>query len=81
MLLQMFWGGIPEIIKDDENGFLVSPRDSDAIAEKVVKILNNVKLSERMATCGRKIAREKFDICNKVNRLEKLYLQLHGGKK
>jgi N-acetyl-alpha-D-glucosaminyl L-malate synthase BshA len=37
-------GGIPEIIKNGENGFLVEPKNSEAIAEKVLCFLENNEL-------------------------------------
>lgn len=37
-------GGVPEIIKDGENGFSVEPRNSEEIAEKVLLLLNKDEL-------------------------------------
>jgi len=33
-------GGIPEILADGEFGYLVSPKDDDALAEAMMKIAN-----------------------------------------
>lgn len=41
-------GSIPEVVRDGETGYLVPPKDSAAIAEKVVKLLNNPSLRSTM---------------------------------
>ena len=43
-------GGIPEVITDGENGFLVTPRDLDALASPVIQLLQDPQLR---ATMGR----------------------------
>ena len=42
-------GGIPDIIKDGENGFLVDPKDSAQIAEKILLLFENAKLRAKMS--------------------------------
>lgn len=42
-------GGLPYLIKDGINGFLVNPKDPDAIAEKSLLILNDMNLKERIS--------------------------------
>lgn len=42
-------GGLPYLIKDGINGFLVNPRDPAAIAEKSLLILNDMNLKERIS--------------------------------
>jgi N-acetyl-alpha-D-glucosaminyl L-malate synthase BshA len=41
-------GGIPEIIKNGENGFLVAPKNPGAIAEKVLYLFENNELRRRI---------------------------------
>ena len=53
-------GGIPEIIKDGENGFLVNPGDADDLAEKLRILLSDKKLAIEMGKRGREIIQEKF---------------------
>ena len=45
-------GGIPELIKDGENGCLIPPGKSDVLAEKIVSILNDKKVCEKFSKAG-----------------------------
>jgi glycosyltransferase involved in cell wall biosynthesis len=42
-------GGVPDIIKDGYNGFLVEQKSSEQIAERVLELLNNEELRERFS--------------------------------
>lgn len=53
-------GGIPNIVKDGKTGFLVRPRSSKEIAEKVNKILSSEKLRQAMRERCFKLIEEKF---------------------
>lgn len=37
-------GGIPEILKNGENGFIITPGDKDAIYRAILELMNNEKL-------------------------------------
>lgn len=43
-------GGLPELIKNGENGFVVEPKNPEAIAEKILLILNNNDLKAIVST-------------------------------
>ncbi len=53
-------GGIPEIIVDGETGYLIPPRNSNAIAETLVKLLMDNKLKEEVGRRSRERVMEKF---------------------
>jgi len=42
-------GGIPEIIRDGVDGCLVPPEDTDALAEKIILLLKNPELRNKMS--------------------------------
>ena len=65
-------GGIPEIIDDGVNGYLVKPESSEQIAEKVIKLFAEEKLLEEMGRNARKKA-EEFSIEKHVDTLGKIY--------
>lgn len=41
-------GGVPEVVVDGQTGFLVPPRDEQALAEKIVLLFSDVELLEQM---------------------------------
>ena len=41
-------GGIPEVVKDGENGLLFEPRNWMDLAEKITSLLNDDEMLERM---------------------------------
>lgn len=54
-------GGIPEIVRPDENGFLVPPGDADALAETIALLLQDAALRTRMGECARQIYLDHFE--------------------
>ncbi len=53
-------GGIPEIISDGHNGFLVQPNDPIVLAQKIERILSEDELKEKFIDAGIKTVLEKF---------------------
>jgi glycosyltransferase involved in cell wall biosynthesis len=53
-------GGIPDMIRHGENGFLATLGDSIDLAQKVNQILNNDELSSHMSTNARRIAEQDY---------------------
>jgi glycosyltransferase involved in cell wall biosynthesis len=53
-------GGIPEVVADGETGLLVPPRDHHALAEAVVRQLNDAALRQRLGRAGLARVREHF---------------------
>jgi glycogen(starch) synthase len=49
-------GGIPDLVRDGENGLLVEPGDTAALADALVRILSDQELSERLAARARESA-------------------------
>ena len=65
--------GIPEMIRDGENGFLVQPRDSGALAARILELLRNPQKTQEMGARGRKLVEEKFTIDFVAAEFEKVY--------
>jgi glycosyltransferase involved in cell wall biosynthesis len=61
-------GGIPELIVDNETGFLVPPRDAEALADRIEKVLSNPPLERAMGDMARLRAHEQFS-CKKMVRI------------
>ena len=68
-------GGIYTLIKDGLNGFLVRPRESQALAEAIVKLLRDKNLAEEFSRQAKLQARSKFNLEKMVEGIEKVYEQ------
>jgi glycosyltransferase involved in cell wall biosynthesis len=74
-------GGIPEVVADGETGILVPPRDHDAMAEAIVRLLKDEALRRQMGEAGRARARSLFSaermVQNTLNVYQRVALQPH----
>jgi glycosyltransferase involved in cell wall biosynthesis len=55
-------GGIPEIVQDGVNGYLIDVGDRRAIIRRVIELLANPEKAHRFGLAGRMIARSRFSI-------------------
>ncbi len=65
-------GGIPEIISDSYDGFLIPPNDSSILAQKIETLLNNKGLRDNFIKAGVKTVREKFTSESQFNNFHKM---------
>jgi glycosyltransferase involved in cell wall biosynthesis len=66
-------GGIPDQIIDGYNGFLVKPKDSKEIAEKILWLLEHPEEAKQMGMNGRKIVEEKFNLEKRIDKIIGIY--------
>jgi len=71
-------GGIPEIVKDGVNGWLVPPRDAKALARAIKGLLVDREMARRFSTQG-KIMVRKFGIQETVGKTEEVYQKVLKG--
>lgn len=74
-VLGTYHGGIPEIIEDGVTGFLVPERDVATLADRLVTVLSDRALSERMGRAGRAKMEREYDLTQQVSELEEYYDQ------
>ena len=67
--------GVPEITQDGENGFLVAPGETNAMADRIVYLLRDQTLRTTMGQRGRTIA-ESFSLEKMLNDYSTLYSDL-----
>lgn len=66
-------GGPSETMVDGETGFLVPPRDPQALAQRVNQLLGDPALRKRIGANGRLRVLEHFSLRTNVERLEQVY--------
>ena len=68
-------GGIPEIIMNGKNGFLINPGDKEALYESIIKLKNSEELRIRMGEISKPIVQEHLPIYVE-SQLKQLYNSL-----
>ncbi len=66
-------GGIPIQVKNNKNGFLVDVGDVKATADRIIKLLSNDKLIEKMSSNSLKIVEDNFKIERGIEKHLMLY--------
>lgn len=69
-------GGIPELIDNGDNGYLVRPYSPESLAQKIMLLLLNKKLLNKFGSNARNKAEKKFDINEHIRKLENIYSAL-----
>jgi glycosyltransferase involved in cell wall biosynthesis len=72
-------GGVPEVIADGETGFLVPAKDDKALAERIVRLLKDQGLRQRMGEAGLARARQHFTVERMVQATADAYEQIVKG--
>lgn len=74
-------GGVTEIVRPGETGFVVPRGDAQAMADAAVRILETPGLAAQMGASGHRLALERFDIGHSIRALERIYRTLAQGKR
>jgi glycosyltransferase involved in cell wall biosynthesis len=69
-------GGIPEVVENGKTGLLVPPKDPNALAGAIIKLLKDEDKRKTFAAEGRKRVLQKFTASEMVEKVEKVYLDL-----
>jgi glycosyltransferase involved in cell wall biosynthesis len=67
---------MPEIVDDAVSGFIVPPKEPEALADACCKLLTNPQLAENMGKEGKRIVNEKFTLRKMINAYENLFIEL-----
>ena len=65
--------GVPEIVRDNITGILVPPKDSNKLADGIIRTLNDMETAKKMAEEGRRFVNDNFDVNKMVNDIDSLY--------
>lgn len=72
--------GIDEIIIDKQNGLLIEPKNVEDISNKLIEIINNDGLREKVSATGLKTINKEYTWINIAIQLEKIYDSLSPRK-
>ena len=66
-------GGTPELVTDGETGLLVPPRDPEALAAALRRVLDDPDLARRLGTAARARVAERFTAAEQARRTLAIY--------
>ena len=68
--------GTKEIIMNNQNGLIVPPQNSDALADAILFLLNNKELAAKLGEQARQTVATKFDVEQMTRQTEDIYLDV-----
>lgn len=71
-------GGTPEIVKPDENGFLVPPFAVAALQDRISYLLDHPIQAQQMGFAGLQLIKNQFNLAHMAEQYYRLYRQLHS---
>lgn len=72
-VISTFVGGIPELMSDDESGFLITPGDIDALYQRLASLVQNEKLRNEFGHKARLIVKSKHNIDLVLQKIDSIY--------
>ena len=70
--------GCRDTVEDGVNGFLIPIKDSESLADRLAKLIDDPKLREKMGKEARKIAERDFSIENVISKHLDIYSELNA---
>ena len=71
-------GGVSEAVTDGVEGFLVPPRDAEALAAALTRLWREPELRQRMGEAGRRTATSRFSLARHLDEFHSLYREVAG---
>jgi len=73
-------GSISEVIRPEETGLLVEPNNAEAVADGILRLLQDEKLSKRLGENGRFRVEKNYNYDNMLDRTIELYTTIYRHK-
>src|SRR5205085_744278 len=77
-------GGVPDVVEEGEDGFLVDPGATDELADRLAQLARDPALRERMGKAGRARVLPRYAVERLVDDVDRLYRSLlseAGGRR
>jgi glycosyltransferase involved in cell wall biosynthesis len=75
-VVSTMWRGIPSVVSEGVNGYLVPIKDPEAIASRLMELIKDPDLRERMGRESRRIYEEEFSIERFYERMENAFVEV-----
>jgi glycosyltransferase involved in cell wall biosynthesis len=72
--------GVPRLVQDGRNGFLVNAGDLDGLTTALAGMLKNACLRELFRNAGRRTVETRYNFAMRMQRLKRLYDELLGER-
>ncbi len=69
-------GGVPDVVRDGVDGFLVDSADGDTLAARLAELAADPELRARMGAAGRERVLERYSVERLVDDVDELYRRL-----
>jgi glycosyltransferase involved in cell wall biosynthesis len=73
-------GGVPDVVRDGVDGFLVQPGDVARAGERIATLAGDQKLRSRLGNAGRTRVLERYAVSRLVDDVDRLYRSLLEAK-
>jgi glycosyltransferase involved in cell wall biosynthesis len=73
-------GGLPEVVRDGENGLLIPPQDSAALAQALARLLADQDLAKKLGENARRDVAANFSLERLGRQINEIYEELIGRK-
>ncbi|MDG4554665.1 MAG: glycosyltransferase [Candidatus Competibacter sp.] len=76
-----FITGIPELIRDGQDGLLVAPSDAEGLAVAIARLMDDAELRQRLGKAGRARVEDKYNLRRNIDRLAAIFRRRLGGER
>ncbi len=66
-------GGMPEVVQDEQTGYIVPPADPEALARRILLLLENPVLARDLGTAGCHVVRTRFSQDRMLTQYRSMY--------
>jgi glycosyltransferase involved in cell wall biosynthesis len=73
-------GGVPEVVEDGVTGVLVPPANPEALAEGIIRLLDDPAQARAMGRAGRRRVETHFNLRRHAELVEEVYTQTLSGR-
>jgi len=73
-------GGVPDVVSDGVDGFLVEPGDVEGAADRLAELASDPELRARLGESGRMAMFERYSVSRLVDDVDRLYRTLLAAK-